>query len=145
VKPYVIDASIAVKWVVEEAGTLEALSLRRRQARLIAPDLLVGECANVLWKKVRRNELSKDEAVLAAGLLQHADIELLPTRALLPAATSMAIELDHPAYDCVYIALAIANDCSFVTADQRFLRKLNQDRHAAFRERALSLAQAVAR
>jgi len=144
VKPYVIDASIAVKWVVEETGTVEALSLRR-QARLIAPDLLVAECANVLWKKVRRDELSKDEALLAAGLLQHADIELLPTRSLLCVATSIAIELDHPAFDCVYIALAVANDCGFVTADERFLRKLGQGRHAALRDRALSLAQAAAR
>jgi predicted nucleic acid-binding protein len=144
VKPYVIDASIAVKWVVEEIGTIEALSLRR-QARLIAPDLLVAECANVLWKKVRRNELSKDEALLAAGLLQHSEIELLPTRSLLSVATSIAIELDHPAYDCVYIALAVANDCSFVTADERFLRELNQGGRAAFRERVLSLAHAAAR
>jgi predicted nucleic acid-binding protein len=144
VKPYVIDASIAVKWVVEETGTPEALSLRR-QARLIAPELLVAECVNVLWKKVRRDELSKDEALLAAGLLQRADIELLPTRSLLSVATSIAIELDHPAHDCVYIALAVANDCSFVTADERFLRKLSQDRRGAFRERAISLAEAVAR
>jgi predicted nucleic acid-binding protein len=102
VKPYVIDASIAIKWIVE-TGTAEALFLRR-QARLIAPDLLVAECANVLWKKVRRDELSKDGAILTAGLLQHADIELLPTRSLLPVVTSIAIELDHPAYDCVYDA-----------------------------------------
>lgn len=143
-KAYVIDASIAVKWVVEETGTLQALSLRR-QARLIAPELLVAECANVLWKKVRRNELSKDEAILAAGLLQHAEIELLPTRSLLPVATSIAIELNHPAYDCAYIALAVANDCSFVTADERFLRSLGRGKGAEFRKRALSLTEAVAR
>jgi predicted nucleic acid-binding protein len=143
VKPYVIDASIAVKWVVEEVGTVEALSLRQR-GQLIAPELLVAECANILWKKVRRNELSKDEAVLAAGLLQRADIELLPTRTLLSAATSIAIELDHPAYDCVYVALAVVNNCSFVTADESFVRKLNQGRRAPFRGRAFSLAEALA-
>jgi predicted nucleic acid-binding protein len=68
VNALVIDASIAVKWVVEEEGTAAALSLRKR-ARLIAPDLLISECANILWKKVRRRELSKDEAILAARLL----------------------------------------------------------------------------
>jgi predicted nucleic acid-binding protein len=75
---FVIDASIAVKWVVEEPGTASALSLLN-QGRLLAPELLVAECANILWKKVRRGELSKDEAVLAARLLQGAEIELLPT------------------------------------------------------------------
>jgi len=138
----VIDASIAIKWVVEEAGTVEALLLRQ-QGRLMAPELLVAECANILWKKVRRNELSKEEAVLADGLLQHSDVELLPTRSLLPSSTSIAIELDHPAYDCVYIALAIANDCCFVTADESFLRKLSQGRRAPFRQRMLSLADAL--
>jgi predicted nucleic acid-binding protein len=68
VSTLVIDASVAVKWVIEETGTEAALSLRRG-AKLIAPELLVAECANVLWKKVRRNELSRDEAHLAARLL----------------------------------------------------------------------------
>ncbi len=58
----VIDASIAIKWVVEEDGTDLALALRQK-ARLMAPDLIVAECANILWKKVQRKELSKDEAL----------------------------------------------------------------------------------
>ena len=139
---FVIDASIAVKWVVEEAGTAAALSLRK-QAKLIAPELLVVECANILWKKVRRNELSKDEALLAARLLQGADLELLPTRSLLEVATLIAIDLDHPAYDCLYVALAAANDCPFVTADERLLRKLGQGRRGAFRDRVISLNAAA--
>ncbi len=137
----VIDASIAVKWVIEEDGTSEALSLRQR-ARLIAPDLLVPECANILWKKVQRDELSKEQALLAARLLQGAEIELLPTRSLLEAATRLAIELDHPAYDCLYLALAVEHGCRFVTADERFLRKLDQGRRREFRPRAIALTEA---
>ena len=81
-KAYVIDASIAVKWIVDKSGTTDALALRGK-ARLIAPELLVAECANILWKKVRRNELSKEQALLAARLLEGADVELLSTRSLL--------------------------------------------------------------
>jgi hypothetical protein len=66
----VTDASIAVKWVVEEDGTSEALTLRRRASKLIAPEFLVAECANILCKKVQRDELFNDEALLAAQLLQ---------------------------------------------------------------------------
>lgn len=137
---FVIDASIAVKWVVEEEGTAAALSLRRR-ARLIAPELLIAECANILWKKVSRKELSKHHARLAARLLQGADLELLPTRALLESATEIAIDLDHPAYDCLYVALAAANKCTFVTADARLLRKIL--RHGELRDRVISLNQAA--
>jgi predicted nucleic acid-binding protein len=142
VSTLVIDASIAVKWVVEEDGTPEALMLRR-QAKLIAPDLLMAECANILWKKVQRDELSKEEALLAARLLQGAEIELLPTRSSMEAATRIAIELDHPAYDCLYLALAIENGCKFVTADQRLLRKLGQGLRPALRARAISLTEAA--
>jgi predicted nucleic acid-binding protein len=113
----VIDASVAIKWVIEEAGTREALALRRH--RLFAPELLIAECANVLWKKTRRSELTPGEAGVAARLLQRADIELAPMRALLGPATELATALDHPAYDCMYLALAESLSCDLVTADYK--------------------------
>jgi predicted nucleic acid-binding protein len=121
VTTWVIDASVAIKWVVDEPGTEQALLLRRH--RLVAPDLLVPECANILWKKVRRGELSEAEAILAARLLQRAEIELEPMRGLLEPATKLAIALDHPAYDCIYLALAEALSCAMVTADEQLYRK----------------------
>jgi predicted nucleic acid-binding protein len=140
VNALVIDASVAVKWVVEEDGTPLALALRQK-ARLIAPELLVGECANILWKKVRRRELLKDEALLAARLLQVAELELLPMRPLFETATRISIELDHPAYDCVYLALAATNKCRFVTADERFVRKLRRSRNRPLQSLAVSLTE----
>jgi len=122
VSTFVIDASVAIKWVIDEPGTTEALSLRRH--RLLAPDLLVAECANILWKKVRRKELSADEALLAARLLARSDMEFEPMRALLEPATRLAIALDHPAYDCAYLAVAEARGCDFVTADAALRRKV---------------------
>ena len=138
----VIDASIALKWVVQEDGTDQALVLRQH-ARLIAPDLLVPECANILWKKVQRKELTRDEALLAARLLQGAEIELLPTRSLLEQAARIAIELDHPAYDCLYLALAMENGCRFVTADERFIRKLGQGPRSPYRDNVVGLLEAA--
>ena len=138
----VIDASVAIKWVVEEDGTELALALRQ-QARLMAPDLLVPECANILWKKVQRKELSRDEALLAARLLQSAEIVLVPTRALMEGATRLAIELGHPAYDCLYLALAVENDCRFVTADERLVGKIRQDKKSPFRDRIVGLTESV--
>ena len=131
----VIDASVAIKWVVEEPGTAVALSLLRH--RLFAPDLLVVECANVLWKKVRRRELGSAEALFAARLLQRADIELYPMRGLLESATELALALDHPAYDCAYLALAESLSCDLVTADQRLCAKAMP---AGYRSRVVALA-----
>ena len=92
----VIDASVAIKWVIDETGSEAALALRRY--RLSAPDLLVAECANILCKKVRRRELREEEAMLAGRLLQRATVTLVPMRIMLDRATALAIALDHPAY-----------------------------------------------
>jgi predicted nucleic acid-binding protein len=142
VNTLVVDASIVVKWVVEEDSTPQALVLRQK-ARLIAPDLLVAECANILWKKVQKGELLKAEAIVAARLLQGAELELLPMRSLFEAATRMSIEIDHPAYDCVYLVLALQRKCQFVTADERLLHKLRQGRQHALGGRAISLIEAA--
>jgi predicted nucleic acid-binding protein len=140
----VIDASILIKWVVEEDGTNLALALRQK-ARLMAPDLIVAECANILWKKVQRKELSRDEALFAARLLQSAEVELVPARALMESATRMAIELDHPAYDCLYLALAVENGCQFVTADKRLVDKIRRDKKSPFHDRIVGLADSPKR
>ena len=134
----VIDASVAVKWVIDEEGTTEALALRGRA--LAAPDLLIAECANILWKKVRRNELSEQEAVFAAGLLARADIELMAMRPYLEAAVRIAVALDHPAYDCIYIALAEAEGLRFVTADMSLLRKIGRQASERYADRVVGLA-----
>ena len=135
----VIDASVAVKWVIEEEGTREALALRGRA--LAAPDLLIVECERIVRKKVRRRELSEREAAFAAGLLARADIELMPTCPYLEAAVRIGLALDHPAYDCMYIALAEAEGLQFVTADRSLVRKAASRRYAG---RVLGLAEAAA-
>jgi predicted nucleic acid-binding protein len=121
VSGYVVDASVAVKWVVDEPGTGQALKLRGHA--LAAPDLLVAECANILWRKVRLGELSGPEASLAISLLVRADIELVPMRSMARRAVDLSVALDHPAYDCMYLALAEAIERPFVTADARLLRR----------------------
>ncbi len=136
----VVDASIAVKWVVEEEGTAAAISLRAK-FRFAAPDLLSAECANILWKKARRGDLTHEEAVMAARLLERSGIELLPMRSLTEPATSLAIELDHPAYDCLYLALAHQQKWRFVTADERLLGVVRQKRPEELAGLCVSLDQ----
>jgi len=127
----VIDASVAVKWVVEERDTPSAISLLMN-AKLIAPDLLVAECADILWKKYRNREITKDHALMAANLLERSEIELFSTRSLLECTTQIAGDLSYPAYDCLYLALAIKNKCHFVTADEDFYRIVQKSRFRPF-------------
>jgi predicted nucleic acid-binding protein len=138
----VVDASIALKWVVRESGVEDALVVLERNT-ISAPELLLAECANALWKKVARREISSAFADTAATLLQQVRIELVPMRALVRTATALSVTLGHPAYDCFYIALAETNDLQFATADERFITKLKKLHEARFAPRILSLSEAA--
>jgi predicted nucleic acid-binding protein len=140
---YVIDASVAVKWFVAEDGAEEAAALLEGH-RLAAPDLLVVECANILWKKARRSELSAELAMLAGRALERLEIELVPMRQLIARSLELALELDHPAYDCVYLALAVMHGLSFVTADEKLVRKIGHSRARRLGFSVLSLPEAAA-
>ncbi len=117
---HVIDASVAIKMVVAEPGSRTARRLRRD--RLVAPDLLWPECANILWKTVRRGELELAHAQLACSTLLRLPFEITDSAELLPDALRRSIALDHPAYDCLYLELAARQGLPLVTADQRLLR-----------------------
>ena len=60
--------------------------------------------------------------------------------AFLDAATGIAVMLDHPAYDCIYLAMAEAEGTRFVTADDRLLRKLRLDTTKRFVAIAVNLS-----
>lgn len=115
----VVDASVAVKWVIGEAGSENAAMLKG--ARLYAPDLWVAECAYVLWKKAARNEISAEEAEAAAMALEAAEVELVATRPLLARAVRLATQLGHAAYDCLYLLAAADLGVPLITADARLV------------------------
>jgi predicted nucleic acid-binding protein len=102
----VVDASVAIKWVVKEELTGAALGLFDRGYRMTAPDFLLIEGANVLWKKVRRGELSQPYADRALALLRSFALDLVSTVTLLDDAFALAHEIEHPVYDCLYLAVA---------------------------------------
>lgn len=118
----VIDASVAVQWVVSEVDSDKAILLLGN--RLIAPDLICAEFCNALWKKAHRGEIGQDEAAEAVASFPKAGIVLVGMQAFLEAALAIARELRHPPYDCFYLALAQSAGLPFVTADGRLLRKI---------------------
>lgn len=120
----VVDASVALKWFVEEPGSAEARRLWRQTPDLAAPDILVAEVCNAAWKKVRRAELVPAHATAIARRLARGVLTYSRSEALAGRATAIALELDHPVYDCLYLALAEAQASVVVTADRRLTTRL---------------------
>lgn len=115
----IVDASVAVKWVVSEAGSPQAAALLDGR-RMAAPALWLSEAGNALWAKAMRGQLTPDEAREQAADLADAPVAPLGLAGLLPAAMSLALELEHPIYDCFYLSAALQKDTYVVTADRRF-------------------------
>src|ERR1041385_4514812 len=118
-KKVVVDASVAVKWFVPEIHSAAAARLLDAELALCAPDLIGPEFGNMLWKKVRRGEISRKEADEIMIAFTTLPFEIRPSAVLLTSAFELAIELNRTVYDSLYLALAMAEDCVLVTADAK--------------------------
>ena len=133
-KGYVVDASIVVKWFVQEQWSDEASHLLEAEATLIAPELIFTEVCNALRAVHRRGEISAQDLGDAIDALRAAPIGVpFSLRQLAAAAARLAVDLDHPVYDCFYLALAIQEQYPVVTADARFHEKVSRHPYLADR------------
>ncbi len=120
----VLDASVAVKPYLEEAGAEAATELLAGPGKLLAPELIRLEVASALCRRVRRGELEAGEAELRCqhwlAELDKGLFTLTPDRDLLPEAIALSTKLKHPLPDCLYLAVAIRCHAPLVTADRGF-------------------------
>ena len=114
----VVDASVAVKWVLSETGSEAADALLDQD--LMAPVLWLAETANVLWRKARIGDITAEQASARLSELLKAPVASLPIEPHLEPALKLALEIGHPVYDCIYLALALHHRTHVVTADRRF-------------------------
>lgn len=126
----VVDASVALRWLLDLPGSEKAFVAIQQNDRIIAPDLVLAEIANGLWKAAMFADLSHFQAETALTETEQAFDELISTTELKSQALLIALELKHPAYDCFYIALAEARQCKFITADARLFRQCQKTKWA---------------
>ena len=123
----VVDASLALKWLVEEDSSPEAHAILRswdaQGVRLAAPYLILAEVANALHRRVVRGELSVEAAAHLSESLLSSRLELHQPPNIQSRALALASQLSQGAvYDSHYLALAETLGCELWTADQRFYR-----------------------
>ena len=123
----VVDASLTVKWLVEEEDSDKAHAVLKswvaQDVTRVAPNLMPFEVANALHRRVLRGELSVEDSARMIAQLLGSRLELHQTAGLHARALELASELQQGAvYDAHYLALAEEVDCELWTADQRFYR-----------------------
>ena len=126
---FVVDASVAVKWLVAEEDADAADWLAASGQELHAPRLMASEAANVLWRKARLGQIERAEAGAAMALLTDMPVRWNDDETVGADAVRLALALDHPVYDCVYLALAHRIGATVVTADRRFATAVAPTEH----------------
>lgn len=123
---WVVDASVAFGWFATVEGSERAVALLDAQpgVALIAPDLVLVELLNAGWKAQRQGAITPEQFQAIGELAPLLFHDLVPAAALLNPAQRWCRELDHPAYDCLYLALAERRSAVVLTQDQRLLRKV---------------------
>ena len=126
---YIVDTSVAIKWIVDEEDSDKAELLRG--ADMFAPALLRIESGNVLRTLAAKKIVTNERALDLFLFLQTAPVTIIDSDELLEQrALDLALALKHPMYDCVYLALAERMDRRLITADRRFVKALSVTEHA---------------
>jgi len=124
----VVDASVALRWCFPLPGSDRAERLLTSGDRLIAPDLIIAEVTNAVWKFATFDHVEEDVARSAVEQVINAFEELVPIPDLRERALAIAIHQRHPAYDCFYLALAERYEARLITADERLIRRCSSTR-----------------
>jgi predicted nucleic acid-binding protein len=125
---YVADSSVALKWVLPEPDSGKAIRLRDDYRsgihELLAPDIFPSEIANGLASAERQKRIRTGESAVFLNDILSAAPALHPSPPLLIRAMEISISTKQAVYDCLYLALAEAQGCELVTADDQFARAL---------------------
>ena len=120
----VVDASVVVKWFFPELGSQAAQALLADSEQLAAPALVRIEVYAAITRKVRLGEIATEDARTAcrlwAAAIERGVLVLVPDEEVLPSAVELALKLQHPLQDCLYLALAEREQSALITADSKF-------------------------
>jgi len=124
VRTLVVDASVALKWLVLEDMSDVAKELYSAGDHLVAPRLITTEIANALVRKTMQGMLTRQEASYHFSSLPQFLPDLMDVDELIEPAFDNACTIRHPIYDLLYLEAARKVGAQLVTADRRFIAKI---------------------
>lgn len=128
---YVLDSSVALKWVLNEPGSPIAIRIGEEYQQgihdLLAPDVFMGEVGHSLARLERRNLINAPDGARKFSDILAALPVLHPSLPLGVRAYDISSRTRHGFYDCLYVALAEREGCELVTADDKLVHKLGTD------------------
>ena len=125
----VVDGSVTVKLLVDEPDSDTARKLAASTHELHAPRLMASEVGDALWRKARLGQVARSDAAVALAWLAYMPLRWNDDETVSADAVRLALALDHPVYDCVYLALAHRIGATVVTADLRFVTAVAPTEH----------------
>jgi len=127
---YVLDSSVALKWVLAEADSDNARRLRDDARasihQLIAPDIFSVEIGHSMTRAERQGSMSVADGWAWWQLVMADAPSLRPYIPLMPRAYAISSAARIGVYDCLYVALAEREGCELVTADDKLVKKLQK-------------------
>ena len=126
---YIIDSSVAVKWVLAEKDDAKARLIRddfrKGTHQLFVPEVFTTELAHALTRAERQGRLTPGDALASFWTnVMTTPPQLVPSVPLSPRAIEISSQMRIGVYDCLYVALAEHEQCEFITADDRLVRNL---------------------
>lgn len=140
---FVVDASVIVKCLLPEEDSSYAIDLYADTSyELLAPDFLLLEVTNAVWKKIRYNHIRPENIVaLLNEFKKNIAIQFFPFAEYIDRAFNIAQIIGHNSiYDCLYSALAEEQNCPLITADLAYISKISQSN---LTQKSLTLTQIV--
>ena len=122
---YVVDASVAVKWILPEIYSDNAKCIFKKCKTLLAPDLIYSEVASVLWKRSRKKEITKEEALISLQVFGEIPFKIITSWPISLLALEIAQRSDRSIYDSLYLAVAMQQKTKMITADKRLYNSLS--------------------
>jgi predicted nucleic acid-binding protein len=123
----IVDASVALMWLVREQHSRKALSLLSRDD-LTAPDLIDIELGQGLTRLFRQRRFPRAEAERLWLEAPNLPVRRRASAEVANEAFDLSLRLRATFNDCLYLALALVENRPLVTADERFVRSVQTDR-----------------